>query len=109
MRYGFNNPNYRALAKETDGDFTKFVVATRKPRDMAQKWRAFKNIARFFKNPFGYLYWKVQPLHQQNRIRFFWVLLIFHLYQSFLLWIMIKNSKCDITIDTLLFRERTHD
>jgi hypothetical protein len=25
------------------------------------------------------------------------VLLIFHLYQSFLLWIMIKNSKCAIS------------
>ena len=84
---------HRALAKETDGDFHKFVVSTRKPRDMAQKWRAFKNIARFWKNPFGYVYWKVHPLHAQNRIRFFWLLLIFHLYQSFLLWIMIKNSK----------------
>ena len=83
----------RALAKETDGDFHKFVVSTRKPRDMAQKWRAFKNIARFWKNPFGYVFWKVNPLHAQNRIRFFWLLLIFHLYQSFLLWIMIKNSK----------------
>ena len=26
---------YRALAKETDGDFTKFVLRTAKPRDMA--------------------------------------------------------------------------
>lgn len=49
----------RALAKETDGDFTKFVLKNSKPRDMAQKWRAFKNIARFFKNPFGYVFWKV--------------------------------------------------
>jgi hypothetical protein len=51
------------LAKETDGDFAKFVTTTRKPRDMAQKWRAFKNIARLMKNPFAYVYWKVQPLH----------------------------------------------
>lgn len=80
------------MAKETDGDFTKFVTTTRKPRDMAQKWRAFKNIARLFKNPFAYIYWKVNPLHEANRIRFIWVLLIFHLYSSFLLYIMIKES-----------------
>ena len=63
----YGNPNMneradmigRALAKETDGDFTKFVNNTNKPRDMAQKWRAFKNIARWFKNPFGYTFWKV--------------------------------------------------
>ena len=42
---------FRALAKETDGDFGKFILNTKKPRDNAQKWRAFKNIARFFKNP----------------------------------------------------------
>lgn len=73
---------------------------------MAQKWRAFKNISRFFKNPFAYLYWKVQPLIQQNRIRFIWLLLIFHLYQSFLLWIMIKNSRYP---RVLICREGTHD
>jgi hypothetical protein len=60
---------------------------------MAQKWRAFKNIARFFKNPFGYVYWKVQPLVAQNRIRFSWMLLIWHLTQSFMLWIAVKNRK----------------
>lgn len=89
------------MAKETDGDFAKFVQTTRKPRDMAQKWRAFKNIARFYKNPFAYTYWKFQPLHQQNRIRFYYALLIYHLYASFLLWIMIKNSK------PLLFKHTT--
>jgi hypothetical protein len=83
----------RALAKETDGDFGKFVNTTRKPRDMAQKWRAFKNIARWFKNPFGYMFWKIQPFHSQNRIRFIYLLLVWHLYQSFLLWVMIKNRK----------------
>ncbi len=84
---------YRALAKETDGDFAKFVQTTRKPRDMAQKWRAFKNIARFYKNPFAYVYWKVTPLHNQNRIRVIYLLLIYHLYSSFLLWITVKHSK----------------
>ena len=82
----------RALAKETDGDFTKFVTTTRKPRDMAQKWRAFKNIARFYKNPFAYIFWKTEPFIAQNRVRIMWVLLIMHLYQSFLLWFIIKNS-----------------
>ena len=70
----------RALAKETDGDFTKFVVRTQKPRDMAQRYRAFKNIARFFKNPFGYTFWKMAALSNQNRVRVLWVFLIFHLY-----------------------------
>ena len=97
----FGNPNMheradmigRALAKETDGDFTKFVNRTQKPRDMAQKWRMFKNIARFFKNPFGYTFWKVATLTNQNRIRFVWVLLIFHLYQSFALYLLTKKKK----------------
>mmetsp|Transcript_2107 Transcript_2107/g.1432 ORF Transcript_2107/g.1432 Transcript_2107/m.1432 type:complete len:235 (+) Transcript_2107:37-741(+) len=83
----------RALAKETDGDFGKFVNTTKKPRDNAQRWRAFKNIARFTKNPLGYMYWKIQPFHAQNRIRLTWVFLVFHLYQSFLLYVMIKNQK----------------
>jgi hypothetical protein len=54
---------FRALAKETDGDFAKAVLSTRKPRDMAQKWRAYKNIARFYKNPWGYTYWKLDIFH----------------------------------------------
>ena len=94
----FGNPNMheradmigRALAKETDGDFTKFVARTQKPRDMAQKWRAFKNISRFFKNPFGYTFWKLASLSSQNRIRLVYVLLIFHLYQSFMLYLLTK-------------------
>jgi hypothetical protein len=60
---------------------------------MAQKWRAFKNIARFMKNPMAYTYWKTQPLHAQNRIRVVWVLLCFHLYSSFTVFVVIKNKK----------------
>lgn len=97
----YGNPNMheradmigRALAKETDGDFTKFINRTQKPRDMSQKYRAFKNIARFFKNPFGYTFWKVANLTNQNRIRFAWVLLVFHLYQSFALYLLTKKKK----------------
>ena len=65
FQYGVPNINERAemvnraLLKATDGDITKWVEQTKKPRDNAQKWRAFKNIARFFKNPFGYSYWKL--------------------------------------------------
>ncbi len=86
-------PLRRALAKETDGDFTKFVLRTQKPRDMAQKWRAFKNISRFFKNPWGYTFWKVAQLSSQNRIRIMWGLLLFHLYQSFILYLVTKMKK----------------
>ena len=81
------------MAKDTDGDFGKFVNQTKKPRDDAQRWRAFKNIARFFKNPFGYIYWKVEPFHRQNRVRFLWCLAVFHLWSSFLLYVMVKNKK----------------
>ena len=81
------------MAKHTDGDFGKFVNNTKKPRDEAQRWRAFKNIARFFKNPFGYMYWKMEPFHRQNRVRFLWGMVIFHLWSSFLLYVMVKNKK----------------
>ena len=97
----YGNPNMneradmigRALAKETDGDFTKFVAKTAKPRDMAQKWRAFKNISRFFKKPFGYTFWKVATLQSQSRIRIIYVFLIWHLYQSFVLYLLTKQKK----------------
>ena len=79
--------------KSTDGDLSKFANTTKKPRDNAQKWRAFKNIARFFKNPVGYTYWKIEPFHNQNRFRFMYAILAFHLYQSFLLWILVKHKK----------------
>ena len=64
-----------------------------KPRDAAQRWRAFKNITRFFKNPFGYTYWKLATLSSQNRIRITYAFLIFHLYQSFMLYLLTKQKK----------------
>jgi hypothetical protein len=87
----------RALAKETDGDFAKFVDSQKKPRDEAQRWRAFKNIARFFKHPLGYMYWKTQPYRTNNRVRIIWVLMCYHLYQSFLLYVICKNKKENMT------------
>ena len=83
----------RALLRTTDGDITKFVNQTMKPRDNAQKWRVFKNFARFAKNPFGYLYWKFMPLHNANRIRGVWVLMLINIYCTWVTWMMGKNMK----------------
>ena len=73
----------RAMLKEHDGDYTKFVNSTKKPRDDAQRYRAFKNIARFYKNPLGYMYWKVAGAHTNKRIRMAWVFLGMHLYFTY--------------------------
>ena len=83
----------RALAKETDGDWTKFVQNQKKTQDMGQKWRAFKNMCRFLKHPIGYIYWKTSPAHQQGRVRFMWLACAFHLYSSFVLYAYVKNKK----------------
>ena len=45
------------------------------------------------KNPLGYGYWKMNVFHDQNRVRFMWVALAFHLYQSFIVYVMVKNKK----------------
>ena len=82
-----------ALAKQTDGDFSKFVDEMNKPRDNGQRWRAYKNISRFYKNPVGYTYWKMEPFHSQNRFRFMYFLVGFHLFSSFLLYVGQKNRK----------------
>jgi hypothetical protein len=82
--------SYRALLKEADGDISKWVQNTKKPRDTAQRWRAFKNIARFFKNPFGYTFWKVAQLHNFSRFRVIYAVLIYHLYQSFMVYLLSK-------------------
>lgn len=84
---------FSALAKHTDGDFTKFVDELNKPRDNAQRWRAYKNISRFYKNPFGYTYWKTDVFHRQNRFRIFYFLVGFHLLSSYMLYVMVKNRK----------------
>ena len=97
--YGVPNINERAemiarsVSKEVDGDLTKFVMQSKKPRDVGQKWRAFKNFARFFKNPFAYAYWKVEPLHRQNRLRIIWALVVAQLYCSFVAYAGLKYKK----------------
>ena len=70
----------RALARDTDGDFTKFVQSTKKPRDEAQKWRAFKNISRFMKHQIGYMYWKTEVFSRQNRMRFLYINMVYMLF-----------------------------
>ena len=45
------------------------------------------------KNPFGYTFWKMAQLTNQNRIRILWVFLVFHLYQSFVLYLLTKMKK----------------
>jgi hypothetical protein len=52
-----------------------------------------KNIARFNKNPFAYLYWRFAGLSAQNRFRLAWAVLIFHLYGSFALYVTCKTAK----------------
>ena len=59
---------------------------------MAQKWRAFKTIARFAKNPVAYGMWKFASLHNQNRIRFMWGIMFFQLYFTTKNYIQIRRS-----------------
>merc|ERR1719400_295936 len=35
----------------------------------------------------------MEPFHRQNRVRFLWGMVIFHLWSSFLLYTMVKNKK----------------
>ena len=84
---------FRALARETDGDFTKFVDNTKKPFDEAQKWRVFKNITRFQKNPIAYIYWKVEPFHANGRMKIMYFLLGFNLITSAMLNMHAKMQK----------------
>ena len=65
----------------------------KKPRDQAQRWRAFKNIARMIKNPAAFGFWKLGNFRENNRIRLIWVVLVFHLYSSFMLTLQVKTIK----------------
>ena len=80
------------MARDYDGDITKFVQG-KKPRDEAQKWRAFKNISRMWKNPIGYLYWKTDVFAKNNRIRFLYINLFYMLYQTWLTTALIRSKK----------------
>ena len=53
----------------------------------------FKNITRFVKNPFGYAYWKIEPLHRANRIRPVWFFMLAQMYFSFTMYTLLKNKK----------------
>ena len=52
----------------------------KKPRDEAQKWRAVRNIARLWKNPMGYWYWKMDIFNRNQRVRFMYVNLAYCLF-----------------------------
>lgn len=43
------------------------------------------------------MYWKTQPYRTNNRVRIIWVLMCYHLYQSFLLYVICKNKKENMT------------
>ena len=83
----------RAIGRETDGDLTKFVNQTKKPFDNGQKWRAFKNISRAWKNPIGYMYWKTDVFAKNNRIRFMYLNLAYMLWHSIAITMMCKSTK----------------
>ena len=97
--YGVPNINeraemiYRSLLKHSDGDVTKFVNQSQKPRDQGQKWRTFKNIARFYKNPFAYIHWKIRPFVSENRFRILYFYLFANILVSFVNYVSIKNEK----------------
>jgi hypothetical protein len=57
----------RRLLKDSDGDLAKFSIEMNKPKDYGYKWRTFKNIARFVKNPTGFAFWRYLYRKKQNR------------------------------------------
>ena len=71
-------------------------MQSKKPRDDAQRYRALKNITRFHKNPFGYLYWKMAPHWQANRVRFLYVLLAYHMYSTFMMTVWCRSRKVEM-------------
>lgn len=55
------------MLKDYDGDLSKLTLEIQKKNDFGYKWRLLKNYARFTKNPFGYLHWKLQYSIKQGR------------------------------------------
>lgn len=55
---------YRSLGRQFDWDMEKFRNSA-KPADRGNKRRFMKNVARLFKNPLGYAYWKGYRIHQR--------------------------------------------
>jgi len=58
---------YRTLLKQNDGDLVPWGQSLNKPRDNAQKWRTIKLYLRFFKNPFGFIQWRLYALRKRGR------------------------------------------
>ncbi len=68
-------------------------MQTKKPRDEAQRWRAFKNITRFHRNALGYIYWKTLPYFSKNRFRLVYALLFYHMWNTWMLMAQCRDTK----------------
>lgn len=68
---------------------------------------------RFYKNPFGYWYWKWDAWHRQNRFRFVYAVLFWQLYHTGMSAFYCKNGKflllASVSNPVLLVKERMHD
>ena len=50
--------SYRAVGREYNWELNNYINAD-KTADRGNRRRFLKNVARFFKNPFGYVYWRM--------------------------------------------------
>lgn len=50
--------SYRSVGNDYNWELNKYVN-DKKPSDKGNRRRFLKNVSRFFKNPIGYIYWKI--------------------------------------------------
>ena len=62
-----------------------------KQKDFGQKWRTLKNIARVFKNPAGFVYWRYMYKHKQNRAMNLWYAGMWIFIGSAVLFMSVKS------------------
>ena len=62
--------SFRALGRQFDWDLEKYRMS-RKPADKGNRRRLVKNIARFIKNPAGYILWKTWKWNPHPRLLLF--------------------------------------
>ena len=84
--------SYRTLGKKFDWDFEKYRLS-RKPKDFSNKRRLSRNMARFFKNPFGYIYWKTFKLFKATRFPMICLAISVPLYLNYLTDLSEVNEK----------------
>lgn len=64
------------MGKDYNWEVDKYATAS-KSADVGNRRRFIKNIARFIKNPSGYVYWKTYlKAENHNKIRQLWALLL---------------------------------